>query len=77
MPRLLLTDELFSKLLIILRQENIYHKKNLRLTLEGMLYHLRVGCPWRDLPTYFGRWNSIYKRFNEWSTHASISSLST
>jgi transposase len=37
-----------------------------------MLYRLRVGCPWRDLPLYFGRWNSIYKRFNEWSAKGKL-----
>ena len=35
--------------------------------VEGMLYRIRVGCPWRDLPKAFGRWNSIYKKFNAWS----------
>jgi transposase len=28
---------------------------------------LRVGCPWRDLPEYFGLWNTIYRRFLLWS----------
>ncbi|RQW29016.1 IS5 family transposase [Rhodobacteraceae bacterium CH30] len=28
---------------------------------------MRVDCPWRDLPSAFGGWNSIYKRFNAWS----------
>jgi transposase len=37
------------------------------MTVEGMLYRMRVGCPWRDLPKAFGFWNSIYKRFNAWS----------
>jgi len=37
------------------------------MTVEGMLYRMRVGCPWRDLPKVFGCWNSIYKRFNAWS----------
>ena len=37
------------------------------MVVEGMLYRLRVGCAWRDLPTCFGRWNSVYKKFNEWS----------
>lgn len=37
------------------------------MTVEGVLYRMRVGCPWRDLPRAFGRWNSIYKRFNAWS----------
>ena len=67
MPRLLLSDELWSKLEKILLQESIYNKRDLRMTVEGMLYRMRVGCPWRDLPEAFGCWNSIYKRFSAWS----------
>ncbi|TDB44286.1 hypothetical protein C5468_22465 [Photorhabdus luminescens subsp. mexicana] len=28
---------------------------------------MRAGCFWRDLPTKFGKWNTIFKCFNEWS----------
>jgi transposase len=31
-----------------------------------MYYILRVGCRWRDLPTQFGPWNSVYTRFRRW-----------
>ena len=67
MPRFMLSDEHWSKLKRMMLQENIYHKRDLRMMFEGMFYRLRVGCPWRDLPSCFGRWNSVYKRFNEWS----------
>ncbi|WP_319783178.1 IS5 family transposase [Oceanisphaera sp. IT1-181] len=67
MPRLLLTDEFWSKLRKILLQESIYDKRDLRMTVEGMLYRMRTGCPRRDLPTAFGGWNKVYKRFNAWS----------
>ena len=67
MPRLMLNGEFWSKLGKILRQLDIYNKPDLRMTVEGMLYRMRVGCPWRDLPDVFGCWNSIYKRFNAWS----------
>lgn len=33
----------------------------------GILYRMRMGCPWRDLSRALGRWNSVYKRFNAWS----------
>ncbi len=56
MPRLMLSDEFWSKLEKILLQETIYNKRNLRMTVEGMLYRMRVGCPWRDLPKAFGIW---------------------
>ena len=67
MPRFMLSDEHWSKLKGMMLQENIYNKRDLRMMVEGMFYRLRVGCPWRDLPSCFGRWNSVYKRFNEWS----------
>lgn len=67
MPRLLLNDERWSKLRKILLQKSIYDKRDLRMTVEAMLYRMRTGCPWRDLPAVFGCWNSIYKRFNAWS----------
>ena len=67
MPRLLLSDEHWSKLREILLRKAIYNKRDLRMTVEGMLYCMRTGCPWRDLPKAFGNWNKVYKRFNAWS----------
>lgn len=67
MARLMLSDEFWSKLRIILHQNGIYHKPGLRMTVEGMLYRIRVGCPWRDLPPEFGSWNSVFQKFNRWS----------
>ncbi|CAK0755099.1 transposase [Gammaproteobacteria bacterium] len=37
-----------------------------RLFVEAILYMARVGNPWRDLPTEFGNWHSIYVRFSRW-----------
>jgi transposase len=33
----------------------------------AVLYVLRTGIPWRDLPTCFGSWHTIYTRFKRWS----------
>ncbi len=66
MPRAKLTDEDWLKVLPILNEHRIYNKPDLRRTFEGILYRVRVGCPWRDFPEYFGKWSSVYKRFNEW-----------
>ena len=27
---------------------------------------MRTGCPWRDLPSEFGGWNTVFKRFRRW-----------
>ncbi len=75
MPRLLLNDEYWSKLRSIMLKEGIYDKPKLRLVVEGILYRLRVGCPWRDLPASFGDWNSVYKRFNDWSSKGKLMNI--
>lgn len=33
----------------------------------GVLYVLRTGIPWRDLPSCFGFWHTVYMRFKRWS----------
>jgi transposase len=68
MIRLMLTDELWSKLRASMRQYGIYNKPSLRKTVEGILYRMRTGLPWRDLPSFFGIWISIYQQFNRWSS---------
>ncbi|MCB2176361.1 MAG: transposase [Actinomycetales bacterium] len=38
-----------------------------RLAVEAMVWKYRTGAPWRDVPERFGKWNSIYKRFDRWA----------
>lgn len=37
-----------------------------RLVLSGIIYVLRTGVPWRDVPGYFGAWGTLYTRFRRW-----------
>ncbi len=32
-----------------------------RMFVEGVLWVVRTGAPWRDLPEVFGRWNSAFR----------------
>ena len=38
-----------------------------RNVINGILWRLRTGAPWRDVPEKYGNWNSIYRRFLRWS----------
>ena len=67
MPRTMLNDQHWSKLTTIFRHFNIYLKLNLRNFIEAILFRIRTGCPWRDLPQEFGKPNSIFKKYNRWS----------
>ena len=38
-----------------------------RMFVEGVLWIVRTGSPWRDLHEVFGDWNSVFRRFSRWS----------
>lgn len=38
-----------------------------RMFVEAVLWIVRTGSPWRDLPEVFGTWNSAFRRFSRWS----------
>jgi transposase len=31
-----------------------------------VLWIVRTGTPWRDLPAFFGNWNTVFKRYRDW-----------
>ena len=40
--------------------------KDNRRFVEAVLWIARTGSPWRDLPSSFGHWNSVFTRFRDW-----------
>jgi len=39
---------------------------NPRIVFNAILWLLKSGARWRDLPTCFGNWNSVYHKFRQW-----------
>ena len=39
-----------------------------RQVLNGIVFRVRTGVPWRDLPERYGPWETVYKRFARWQT---------
>ena len=37
-----------------------------RTVVNGILWKLRTGSPWRDLPKRYGPWQTCYDRFARW-----------
>ncbi len=40
--------------------------KDNRLFVDAVMWIAKTGAPWRDLPARFGKWDSVYQRFNRW-----------
>ena len=38
-----------------------------RQIVKGILWCIRTGAPWRDLPDKYGKWITVYQRFRRWS----------
>ena len=38
-----------------------------RLFVNGVLWVLRSGAHWHDLPERYGKWKTLHKRFSRWS----------
>ena len=41
-------------------------RKDNRTMLNGIVWILRTGCQWRELPECYGSWQSVYSRFRKW-----------
>src|SRR5215213_1212252 len=65
-----LTDEQWQKILLVLKscpEIRLGAGRDCRRFLEAVLWITRSGSQWRLLPKEYGKWNSVFKRFDRWS----------
>ena len=70
MPRHTISDADWKRIEPLLPGQRGQHggvAKDNRLFIDAVLYVARTGIPWEDLPTRFGKWNSIWRRFDRWA----------
>ena len=46
-----------------------------RPIVEALVWVLRTGAPWRDLPKAYGPWQSVYSRWSRWSAKGVLAAL--
>ena len=69
MPRYDLTDEQWHRLKPLLppqRPPTGRPAHDHRTVINGILFVLRGGCAWRDLPDRYGNWKTVSSRFYRW-----------
>ena len=67
MVRTVLNDGLWDQLQATLKAKGCHRWKNDRAVMEAILWKLRTGAPWRDVPEEFCPWKTAYNRFNRWA----------
>ena len=46
-----------------------------RTNLNGVLWILHTGAPWRDLPERFQPWQTVYDHFSKWRRNGVLSAI--
>ena len=42
---------------------------------DGILWILRAGSPWRDLPKEFGKWSTVWNSFDTWNSDGTLAAI--
>ena len=74
MARLLLTDDEWFCIEDLFGQPAATGRPPVdrRKVLDGILWILRTGSPWRDLPEEFGKWQTAWRLFDQWNADGTL-----
>ena len=67
MTRRVLSASIWEQLQAAMRLKGCHSWANDREIMEAILWKLRTGAPWRDIPEEFCPWQTAFNRFNRWS----------
>jgi transposase len=67
MVRRAITDSIWQQLQTIMKSKGCKKSKNNRDVMEAILWKLRTGAPWRDIPRELCPWTTAFNRFNRWA----------
>ena len=48
-----------------------------RQVIDGILWVLHTGSPWRDLPDDFGPWQTVWRLFDRWNGDGTLDEILT
>jgi transposase len=77
MARLLLTDEEWELIADAFPEPAATGRprRDARTVLDGVLWVLRTGSPWRDLPEEFGAWKTAWRMFDTWNADGTLAKI--
>lgn len=70
MRREYITDEAWTKMMIFFKKTKVMYigpDRRLKTFIESIFWIARTGAQWREMPERYGKWNTIFARFNAWS----------
>ncbi len=75
-----ISEVAWSKIFSFLKsRKEIYsgNEKKCKNFIEAIFWMSRAGAQWRELPEKYGKWNSVFARFNDWTKKEIWSELMT
>jgi Putative transposase of IS4/5 family (DUF4096) len=67
MARTALTDSLWQQLQWVMTAKGCKKSANNRNVMEAILWKIRTGATWRDIPQELCPWQTAFNRFNRWA----------
>ena len=43
--------------------------------IDAIIWRLRTGSPWRDLPKEFGPWKTVWRMFDQWNKDRTLDAI--